>query len=76
MYAERYYTGTSKIAAVNIAGYANGIARRANEIAKALHETDILRAAAAFEEARPWAHVKPPIAVPNNIAGPARFATD
>jgi Asp-tRNA(Asn)/Glu-tRNA(Gln) amidotransferase A subunit family amidase len=31
-------------------------------ISKALHETDIIRAAAAFEAARPWAHRKPPIA--------------
>jgi hypothetical protein len=38
MYAERYYTGTSKIAAANIAGYASGIARRASEIAKGLRE--------------------------------------
>jgi hypothetical protein len=38
MYAERYYTGTSKIAAANIASYAAGIARRASEVAKALHE--------------------------------------
>jgi Asp-tRNA(Asn)/Glu-tRNA(Gln) amidotransferase A subunit family amidase len=29
-------------------------------VAKALGETDILRAAAAFEAARPWAHKKPP----------------
>jgi hypothetical protein len=38
MYAERYYTGTSKIAAVNVATYAAAIARRATEIAKGLHE--------------------------------------
>jgi hypothetical protein len=38
MYAERYYTGTSKVPAANIAGYAGGIARRASEIAKGLHE--------------------------------------
>jgi hypothetical protein len=38
MYAERYYTGTSKIAAANIAAYAGGIARRASEVAKALRE--------------------------------------
>lgn len=38
MYAERYYTGTSKIGAANIAAYAAGIARRAAQIAKALHE--------------------------------------
>ncbi len=29
-------------------------------VAKTLHETDILRAAAAFEAARPWADRKPP----------------
>jgi hypothetical protein len=28
-------------------------------VSKALHETDILRAAAAFEAARPWADRKP-----------------
>ncbi len=39
MYAERYYTGTSKAAAANVATYATAIARRAGEIAKALHET-------------------------------------
>jgi hypothetical protein len=38
MFAERYYTGVSKIAAVNVATYAAGIARRAAEIAKAFHE--------------------------------------
>src|SRR5690242_16261140 len=38
MYAERYYTGISKVAAANIATYANGIARRASQIAKALRE--------------------------------------
>jgi hypothetical protein len=38
MFAERYYTGVSKIAVVNVATYATGIARRAAEIAKALHE--------------------------------------
>jgi hypothetical protein len=38
MYAERYYTGTSKIGATNIAVYATAIARRAREIAKALRE--------------------------------------
>jgi hypothetical protein len=38
MYAERYYTGTSKLAAANIAGYASGIARRASEVAKGLRE--------------------------------------
>jgi Asp-tRNA(Asn)/Glu-tRNA(Gln) amidotransferase A subunit family amidase len=31
-------------------------------VGKALHETDILRAAAAFEAARPWADRKPPAA--------------
>jgi Asp-tRNA(Asn)/Glu-tRNA(Gln) amidotransferase A subunit family amidase len=31
-------------------------------VAGALRETDILRAAAAFEAARPWAHRKPPFA--------------
>jgi aspartyl-tRNA(Asn)/glutamyl-tRNA(Gln) amidotransferase subunit A len=31
-------------------------------VARALHETDILRAAAAFEVARPWADRKPPSA--------------
>jgi aspartyl-tRNA(Asn)/glutamyl-tRNA(Gln) amidotransferase subunit A len=31
-------------------------------VAKALGETDILRAAAAFEQARPWADKKPPLA--------------
>jgi Asp-tRNA(Asn)/Glu-tRNA(Gln) amidotransferase A subunit family amidase len=30
-------------------------------VARALGEMDILRAAAAFEEARPWAHKKPPL---------------
>ncbi len=40
MYAERYYTGTSKIAAANVARYAAAIARRAAEIAKALHENE------------------------------------
>jgi hypothetical protein len=39
MYAERYYTGTSKIAAANVATYASAIARRAGEIAKSLHES-------------------------------------
>jgi hypothetical protein len=38
MYAERYYTGTSKVPAANIAVYAGGIARRSSEIAKNLHE--------------------------------------
>jgi len=38
MYAERYYTGTSKVGAANIAVYATTIARRAREIAKALRE--------------------------------------
>ena len=33
-------------------------------MSKALRETDIFRAAAAFEAARPWADRKPPIAVP------------
>jgi Asp-tRNA(Asn)/Glu-tRNA(Gln) amidotransferase A subunit family amidase len=31
-------------------------------VSKALHETDILRAAAAFEAARPWAAKTPPLA--------------
>ncbi len=38
MLAERYYTGTSKSAAVNVATYASALARRASEVAKALHE--------------------------------------
>jgi hypothetical protein len=38
MLAERYYTGTSRSAAVNVATYASALARRASEIAKALHE--------------------------------------
>ena len=33
-------------------------------VAKALRETDILRAAAAFEAARPWADKKPPLGEP------------
>jgi aspartyl-tRNA(Asn)/glutamyl-tRNA(Gln) amidotransferase subunit A len=31
-------------------------------VSRALHETDIFRAAAAFESARPWADRKPPLA--------------
>src|SRR4029078_9942973 len=33
-------------------------------VARALHETDIFRAAAAFEAAHPWADKKPPDTVP------------
>ena len=43
-------------------------------IAGPLRETDIFRAAAAFEAARPWTQVKPPIeATP---AGDRRMTTD
>jgi len=41
-------------------------------VSKALHETDILRAAAAFEAARPWVHKKPPMAhEPREMAQPS-----
>jgi hypothetical protein len=33
-------------------------------VSRALHETDILRAAAAFEAAQPWADRKPSVAPP------------
>jgi Asp-tRNA(Asn)/Glu-tRNA(Gln) amidotransferase A subunit family amidase len=36
-------------------------------VSKALHETDILRAAAAFEAARPWAERKPPRAAMKRV---------
>ena len=39
-------------------------------VAKALHETDILRAAAAFEAARPWADRRPP-AAPQRVSATA-----
>jgi hypothetical protein len=39
MYAERYYTGTSKSAEQNVARYAAALARRAGEIAKGLQES-------------------------------------
>jgi Asp-tRNA(Asn)/Glu-tRNA(Gln) amidotransferase A subunit family amidase len=36
-------------------------------VSRALREIDILRAAAAFEAARPWADQRPPIAVPQQL---------
>jgi aspartyl-tRNA(Asn)/glutamyl-tRNA(Gln) amidotransferase subunit A len=46
-------------------------------VSKALHETDILRAAAAFEAARPWSHRKPVAHEPRATAAaePARIGT-
>jgi hypothetical protein len=46
-------------------------------VSKALHETDILRAAAAFEAARPWSHRKPAMHEPRAMAAaePARIGT-
>jgi aspartyl-tRNA(Asn)/glutamyl-tRNA(Gln) amidotransferase subunit A len=44
-------------------------------VSKALHETDVLRAAAAFEAERPWADRKPPTASPRQrgVEAPERI---
>lgn len=43
-------------------------------VGKHLMETDILRAAAAFEEARPWANKKPPIDAVGSISKCKRYS--
>jgi aspartyl-tRNA(Asn)/glutamyl-tRNA(Gln) amidotransferase subunit A len=48
-------------------------------VSKALHETDILRAAAAFEAAQPWADKKPSVAAPHerlSTKGPERLPAE
>jgi aspartyl-tRNA(Asn)/glutamyl-tRNA(Gln) amidotransferase subunit A len=43
-------------------------------VAKALAETDILRAAAAFEAAHPWTDKTPPLAKPHGVLPHAEIA--